>query len=365
MRRLEERSALRENFMEKQKFFACWLTLNRACNLRCKWCYAKETGFSGKDEMPLPLAKRIIDLCAEGGIPSIILIGGEPTVYPHILDVIRYAAASGIQTTLVTNGILLADKERLRAYLDAGLSKVSLSLKAHDAETYRELTGADGFSSALDAIENLAEAHARFGVSTVLTGENIPQYIEGLKAAKARGAHSFALSFCYNVCMGADAEKYLEKNNPYRLAEAFAASYPTLKEALGETYFSLEQSLPQCVWRDEDIARMQEDGRIHSICQLMAGTGLLFDTEGYLIPCNALYTMRYGKIGENFDDFDGLLTYLKEPSVAELFARLRGAPDEACLSCEKAATCGGGCVTNWTNYSFEELQKLNPKKEID
>ena len=94
----------------------------------------------------------------------------------------------------------------------------------------------------------------------------------------------------------------------------------------------------------------------------MAGTGLLFDTEGYLIPCNALYTMRYGKLSEDFHDYEGLLAHRQTPPVRELFARLRGVPDEACLACDKAATCGGGCVTNWTNYSFSELQNLNPNK---
>ncbi len=349
--------------MPQKKFFACWLTLNRACNLRCKWCYARETGFEKQDEMPPSLAFRIIDLCREGGIESIILIGGEPTVYPHLTEVIRYATKQGIRTTLVTNGLLLADKERLRTYLDAGLHKISLSLKAHDAETYRALTGTDGFSVALRAIENLAEAGAKFGVSTVLTGENIPRFIEGLKQARACGAHSFALSFCYNVCMGGEDTAYLEKNNPYRLARAFEACYPALKEALGDCYFSLEQSLPQCVWRDGVIEQMQKDGHVHSICQLMAGNGLLFDTEGNLIPCNALYTMRYGKFLEDFHDYRGMLTHMQTPAVARMFARLRGVPDETCLSCAKAATCGGGCVTNWTNYSFSELQQLKPEKE--
>ena len=345
-------------------FFACWLTLNRACNLRCKWCYARETGFGKQDEMPLPLAKSIIDLCHEGGIPSIILIGGEPTVYPYVLDVIRYATEKGIRTTLVTNGLLLADKERLARYLDAGLTKISLSLKAHNEESYRALTGADGFSLALKAIENLAEAKAKFSVSTVLTGENIPDFIEGLKEAKARGAHSFGLSFCYNVCYGGDSDAHLEKNNPYRLAEAFETCYPTLKEALEGTHFSLEQALPQCVWREGVIEEMQKENHVHSICQLMSGTGLLFDTDGYLIPCNALYTMQYGKLFRDFSNYRELLSFLQTPAVREMFARLRGAPDESCLSCNHAATCGGGCVTNWTNYSFSELQKLKPDKEM-
>ncbi len=347
------------------RFCSCWLTVNRACNMRCRWCYAKDTGFEKSDEMPLERAKKIIDICKAGGIRGMVLIGGEPTVYPHILDVIRYAEKNGISTTLVTNGLLLSDKKRLKEYTDAGLKKVSLSLKAHDKESYKELTGVDGFELALSAIENLKKENVKFSVSTVLTGRNMPYFIKGLKNAKARGAYAFGLSFCYNVCMGEENNIHLTENNPYILAASFQKIYPELKEALGDVYFSLEQALPECVWDENFIKEMQKDRHVHSICQLMAGTGLLFDTDGSLIPCNALHTMKYGMLGKDFWDYPSLTAYLKTPKVEDLFRLLRGAPDERCLSCSHAETCGGGCVTNWTNYSFEELKNMAPKTKGD
>ncbi len=343
-------------------FYSCWLTTNRACNMRCAWCYAKDTGFGVGDEMPLEMAKQIVDLCAEGGVKGIILIGGESTVYTHILEVIRYCKEKQIRSTLVTNGLVLSDRARLQEYIDAGLDRVSLSLKAHDREAYHALTGVDGFDRALQAIENLVEAKLRFSVSTVLTGDNMPDFIDGLRAAKAHGAYSFGLSFCYNVCMNDDQTTHLEKNNPYRLARAFEDCYPALKEALDGTYFSLEQALPQCVWNEAFIEQLQRDRHVHSICQLMAGTGLLFDTEGYLIPCNALHTMRYGQLGVDFHDFSSLMAHRATPEVDHMFRLLRGAPDESCVTCVHASTCGGGCVTNWTNYSFDELKAMDPRK---
>ena len=33
------------------KYKAGWLTINRACNIRCKWCYAQGTGFNKKDNV--------------------------------------------------------------------------------------------------------------------------------------------------------------------------------------------------------------------------------------------------------------------------------------------------------------------------
>ncbi len=346
-------------------FYSCWLTVNRACNMRCAWCYAKDTGFARGDEMPLAQAKQIVDLCAEGGIRGMILIGGEPTVYSHIFDVIGYCRERGIRTTLVTNGMVLADRDTVRRYREAGLDKVSLSLKAHDRASYEALTGVDGFDRAMTAIENLAAEKVKFSVSTVLTGDNIPAFIEGLREAKAHGAYAFGLSFCYHVCMDHDAATHLEQNNPYRLAAAFERAYPALREALHGVYFSLEQALPECVWNDAFISQMQKEHHVHSICQLMAGTGILFDTEGNLIPCNALHTMKYGRLGQDFWDFPSLLAYLKTPEVADMFRLLRGAPDESCITCIHSATCGGGCVTNWTNYSFSELKAMDPRRKGD
>lgn len=35
-----------------------WLTVNRFCNFRCPWCYAKSTKYNKNGDMPLELAKK-------------------------------------------------------------------------------------------------------------------------------------------------------------------------------------------------------------------------------------------------------------------------------------------------------------------
>jgi sulfatase maturation enzyme AslB (radical SAM superfamily) len=44
-----------------------WLTINRACNLRCGWCYAKGTAFSQHDTMSTKTAERSLDLLSDLG----------------------------------------------------------------------------------------------------------------------------------------------------------------------------------------------------------------------------------------------------------------------------------------------------------
>ena len=38
-----------------------WLTLNRTCNLRCKWCYARDTEYKSSLTMSKDLAFELID----------------------------------------------------------------------------------------------------------------------------------------------------------------------------------------------------------------------------------------------------------------------------------------------------------------
>ena len=63
------------------KVSSCWLTLNRACNLNCHWCYAKN---ATKQNMAASNAIKVIDFLPQIGVESIILIGGEPTVYQDL-----------------------------------------------------------------------------------------------------------------------------------------------------------------------------------------------------------------------------------------------------------------------------------------
>ena len=54
-----------------EKVNGCWLTLNRACNLRCTWCYAAGTEFDAQRNMDPNLAHELIDVIGVLGAKSI------------------------------------------------------------------------------------------------------------------------------------------------------------------------------------------------------------------------------------------------------------------------------------------------------
>ena len=74
--------------MENQSIMeGSWLNLNRACNLRCKWCYASGTGFSSKDDMSLKLAKELIDLRNSGKNSLLLSVLGHTGMNCHELTI--------------------------------------------------------------------------------------------------------------------------------------------------------------------------------------------------------------------------------------------------------------------------------------
>ncbi|HBN00935.1 MAG TPA: hypothetical protein DD384_06980, partial [Firmicutes bacterium] len=89
--------------------------------------------------------------------------------------------------------------------------------------------------------------------------------------------------------------------------------------------------------------------------------GLIFDSEGYHIPCNAMYALKLGKFGEDFRDPTSFRKYLNTEGVQKTYQKLCGVPDEGCLSCDKLIHCGGGCVCQYTNYKLKDYLVRNQK----
>jgi MoaA/NifB/PqqE/SkfB family radical SAM enzyme len=89
-------------------------TLTNKCNLRCRMCgqwskegYIRAGGTRPKPELDLADWKRLVDEVAAHHIPSILLRGGEPFLFPGIIELLEYIRARGIFTSIDTNGTML------------------------------------------------------------------------------------------------------------------------------------------------------------------------------------------------------------------------------------------------------------------
>lgn len=124
------------------------ISLTSRCNLSCIYCHAE--GEKNPDtEMS---AREIIDimkLAAQFGIRSIKFTGGEPLLRPDLLEILR-AVPAGVESSLTTNGVLLADMAG--ELKNAGLRRVNVSLDSLDHDTYKKITGSDRLNEVLAGI---------------------------------------------------------------------------------------------------------------------------------------------------------------------------------------------------------------------
>ena len=173
------------------KYSTLWINVNRKCNLQCSWCYSKNTSLINNDEISLDLAKRIVNLAKELNINHISLIGGEPTLYTYIYDIIKYITTNTISVGIITNGLKLANKKNVQKLIDAGLDSVNISIKGYSNKNYYQNTGVKGYNTALIAIRNLSQFNINYCVSMVLNGENIDDFLLMVKDAVDYGAKYF------------------------------------------------------------------------------------------------------------------------------------------------------------------------------
>jgi cyclic pyranopterin phosphate synthase len=118
------------------------VSLTDRCNLRCVYCMP-EDGIDFRPPVDLLQDDELVtlvEIAAELGVHKIRLTGGEPTVRPRIVDLVRrIAAMPGItDLAMTTNGILLDALARPLA--EAGLTRVNVSLDTLDPAKFDRIT---------------------------------------------------------------------------------------------------------------------------------------------------------------------------------------------------------------------------------
>lgn len=130
------------------------ISLTSRCNLSCIYCHA-EGEKNPESEMSADEIIAIMETAAKFGIKSIKFTGGEPLIRRDILDIVR-AVPPGVESSITTNGILLADMAAdLKA---AGLRRVNVSLDSLNPETYKKITGSDRLGEVLAGIDAAIKA---------------------------------------------------------------------------------------------------------------------------------------------------------------------------------------------------------------
>ena len=128
------------------------ISLTDKCNMRCVYCMSEDMVFQPNDElMTTAEVLRLVNLFARLGVDKIRLTGGEPTVHPELLTIVRGIRAAGItRISMTTNGLRLAE---LAAPLkQAGLERVNVSVDTLDPDRFHRVTRWGHLDKVLDGV---------------------------------------------------------------------------------------------------------------------------------------------------------------------------------------------------------------------
>lgn len=144
------------------------IEVNDHCNLTCPVCFASSAP-SRHGTRSLAEIERMLDTLVESeGEPDLLQIsGGEPTLHPDILEILRLAKAQPIRHLMLnTNGLRIARDREFAAQLAdfAPGFEVYLQFDSLRPNVHRALRGADLTRIRQQALENLEAA----GISTTL-----------------------------------------------------------------------------------------------------------------------------------------------------------------------------------------------------
>lgn len=148
--------------------------LGYRCDVTCLFC-SQELGWRRQPWLPLEAACERVFAAAARGCRRLNVLGGEPTLYPRIEALVAFARRAGFrEIQFESNGLALADAAFCRRLVEAGLTRVSVSVHSHLPRVHDRLVCREGaFERVLRALENLRDAGCARRIAVVINGGNV------------------------------------------------------------------------------------------------------------------------------------------------------------------------------------------------
>lgn len=340
------------------KFGTIWLSITYDCNNRCKWCYAGSNYNAYKgNALPIERQTPILDFLKSLDTKYMILIGGEPTVYPSVVDLVEKISKNGIHPNIVTNGRKFADRGFARAMKNAGLNFAAFSIEGYSPEVHDAGTCVKGsFDETLKGLENAIESGIKVSTNTTIARDNMDTLDKVVDILEKYNLHEVTFNIC-GICIRKDSNT---KNSlsPKEGVKAFEDMYKYAKNINYRHKLKLVTPVPICNFSQDVLESLKKEKAISGRCQMVPGRNFVIDYDGSILPCTHFSGFPM------FNLFNDNKIMSKEEFIAEynradgmgniLRKKVRHYASSKCNNCPEF--CCGGCPLYWLKY--------NPDKEI-
>ena len=147
------------------------ISLTDKCNLRCVYCMPEDKVYENNlinDTLSFNDYKFIINGLSQVGIKKIKFTGGEPLLYPHLIELRKYAhyECNIDDISITTNGIGL--NEIAYELKRSGLKSVNISLDSLKSYKYKSITRGGNLTDVLKSINRCLELGIKVKINCVV-----------------------------------------------------------------------------------------------------------------------------------------------------------------------------------------------------
>lgn len=173
------------------------LHLTYTCPEKCVFC-SEEHRMQKYRKYPVTWGRvaKILRTHAQRGVKNVHFTGGEPTIHPKFVSVLRLAKKLGLRTSIGTIGTMLSREKFAKEALPF-LDEALFSLHGHTAEIHDGLTRKEGsFQQVVRAVEMCRRVKPSFPIffNTVLTKQNVETLPQTIEFARSFGAQLIVVS---------------------------------------------------------------------------------------------------------------------------------------------------------------------------
>ena len=291
------------------------IEFSRVCNFRCSYCYVDEK-IECDNELSRKEIKDVILQAKALGARKIIILGGEPSIYPHLVEMLLFLSKEGLEIEMFTNGSGI--DQALATVLAREKVRVALKLNSRDEQIQDQLAGKKGafgiINRALAALKaaGYPSKELFLAISTVICQQNIKE-----------------LPSLWQWLREENIEPYFEVLTPqaHAVENSWLGVLPGELKELFTQLSTIDQEKFGRTWEPQPPLVGNKCMR-HQVSCVVTATGDVMPCVGVTIPLDNIRRNTLASILKNSEVVNNLKNYRQ---------MIKG----ECHSCEKAAECYG------------------------
>lgn len=174
----------------KNRVVNAGIRLTRNCNMKCMYCNIQNTT---RRELTFEEWKQALSIVKDLGAKDVVILGGEPTLYERIVDLVYYISKElKISCSLTTNAF--DNFDIIKKLIDVGLSSIGVSVDNLNFQfSISPLKSKNGLKL-IEYLQNNCE-NANIVNYTVLNKNNVESIIDLIKYMNNRSVAIYILPF--------------------------------------------------------------------------------------------------------------------------------------------------------------------------